>query len=440
MLEPNLDIATAGQSEYFSVFVPAGTTGTMQVQVQSQGLSLLAPKVTVSLAGLLGNTVVGSANGLGQYGTTLNVTVPNVSAGQLYYVQVQGADNSAFGTGDYALGLSFNGTTPPVEPSPIFSYLDGSPLQSGGGEAQQTGQGYNITGAPPTIMGISPDTSGGAGVTSANRITISGLAPAGETITLYNNGTPIGTTVSNSSGNWTFDNTGTALPDGNDAFTATATDPVGNVSGLSQTYGVTIESAPPPAPSISGVAPGIPISGGWAISYGTSPILYGTAVPFSQVAIYDCGWSVGTTTADRSGHWDFSASSSVPPGCYTLTATATDLAGVTSSQSVPFSVAVLSPTSWAAAVAVTGDSVAAYSALGTSPDGYIETTNTPTINGTATANSQVVVFEDGIVVGVASVNCSGNWSFACSTLTSGVHKLTFEDTNQSGNFSAPTGR
>ena len=46
-LVPNLDITTAGQSEYFSFTAPAGTGSTLELDVQSSGLSLLAPKVTV---------------------------------------------------------------------------------------------------------------------------------------------------------------------------------------------------------------------------------------------------------------------------------------------------------------------------------------------------------------------------------------------------------
>ena len=42
---------------------PAGTNGPMKSAVQSLGLSLLSPKVTVYASNML--TVVGSANGLG---------------------------------------------------------------------------------------------------------------------------------------------------------------------------------------------------------------------------------------------------------------------------------------------------------------------------------------------------------------------------------------
>ena len=106
----NLDIAAAGQTEYFSVDVPTGTNGGMNLTVQSLGLSLLAPKVTVYASNMA--TVVGSAAGADTNdGSQLNVSIPNAVAGQRYYIKVQGVDNTAFGTGDYALGMSFNGAT-----------------------------------------------------------------------------------------------------------------------------------------------------------------------------------------------------------------------------------------------------------------------------------------------------------------------------------------
>ena len=109
-LVPNLDISTAGQSEYFSFTAPSGTGSTLELDVQSSGLSLLAPKVTVY--GSNGSTVLASANGEGEYGTTLTVSVSSVTAGEKFYVEVQGADTTQMGTGRYALGLNFNGTDP----------------------------------------------------------------------------------------------------------------------------------------------------------------------------------------------------------------------------------------------------------------------------------------------------------------------------------------
>ncbi len=102
----NLDITSAGASEYYTLTAPAGS-GPLQLSVQSSGLSLLRPVVTVYAADQ--TTVLASASGAGSYnGATLTVTVPNVSPGEQFYIKVSGADKTAFGTGDYALSLSLN--------------------------------------------------------------------------------------------------------------------------------------------------------------------------------------------------------------------------------------------------------------------------------------------------------------------------------------------
>ena len=355
-LEPNLDIATAGQSEYFSVVAPLVVNGTMQVSVQSQGLSLLAPKVTVYAAGLLGNTVVASANGAGQYGTTLTVSVPNVLVGQTYYILVQGADTSALGTGDYALGVSFNGSAPPTEASPIIAYANGAVLSSGGGSAQYSGQGEGLAGALPTITGISPDTGSSTsdGITSANRIVISGVAPDNETITVSSNGTPIGTTVADANGNWTFDDTGTVLPDDTYVITATATDPNGNVSDPSQPYGVTIDTAVPTTPVIGGTAAGTATSSNSVITADNTPFFFGTAPPFSQVSLFEGLTQLGTTAADGNGNWNFTDTTDTLQSVklYSFTALATDLAGNVSSTSAAYYVTMITPPTSAPSVNV----------------------------------------------------------------------------------------
>src|SRR5262249_5952974 len=64
----NLDITTTADLDYYTFTAPAGTTGTMTVQVQSSGLSLLAPQLKVYAADQ--TTLLGSASGLNQYGTT----------------------------------------------------------------------------------------------------------------------------------------------------------------------------------------------------------------------------------------------------------------------------------------------------------------------------------------------------------------------------------
>jgi hypothetical protein len=365
-LVPNLDIAAAGQSEYFTAIAPVGTSGSMQVQVQSQGLSLLAPKVTVYDA--TGLTVLGSANGSGQYGTTLLVNVPNVTLGQAFLIKVQGADNTYMGTGNYALGLSFKGTAPPTEASPIIAYANGTRLQSGGGMPTNPQSGDEILiNAAPRIKAISPDTgaSSSDGITNVNRITISGVAPENETIAVLLDGTPIGMTVSDSNGNWTFDNTGTALADGNYSLTATATDPAGNVSAPSYPYAITIDTGTPSTPVIGGIVAGTATSSNSATTADNTPYLYGTADPYSQVAVFQGVTLLGSTAADGNGNWNFvgSTGSLQSLNLYSFTALSTDVAGNVSHSSAIYSVTMLTPPSSAPSVSVSTAGLATNSLL-----------------------------------------------------------------------------
>jgi matrixin len=131
----NLDLTSPSQVEYFTVTAPLLTDGTLTVNVQSSGMSLLRPALTVYAADQV--TVLGSASGAGSYnGATLSVPVTGVTAGQQVYVAVSGADSSAFGTGAYTLGLSFASTAPlPAVALPITQVLNGLILTGGGAVA-----------------------------------------------------------------------------------------------------------------------------------------------------------------------------------------------------------------------------------------------------------------------------------------------------------------
>ena len=107
-----------------------------------------------------------------------------------------------------------------------------------------------------------------------------------------------------------------------------------------------------------------------------------------------------------------------------------------SSLSATYSVTQVQPSGSAQSPTVSGVSLSIGSILSTNADGSFNTIATPTITGVATANSEVAVFDDGVVIGVALVDSSGTWSFTCSTLSTERQQLTFEDVNQLGTFSA----
>ena len=132
-----LDITTQSDVDYYKFAAPTGTASTLQVVVQSQGLSLLMPAVTVYAADQ--TTVLGSAADTGYVGSTLKVTVNNVTAGQVFYVKVTGNEASAFGTGKYGLTLNFSTGANPTVPLPNTQTANGNPIHGGGGIAIEPG-------------------------------------------------------------------------------------------------------------------------------------------------------------------------------------------------------------------------------------------------------------------------------------------------------------
>jgi hypothetical protein len=125
------DLSTAGDLDYYTFTAPHGTSGKLTVTVQSKGLSLLAPTMTVYAADQ--STVLGSAVGSATLGSTLSVTINGVTAGQAFYVKVGGANTSAFGTGAYALTLNFGtGPAPTVSSPDTKTAATGTASTSGG--------------------------------------------------------------------------------------------------------------------------------------------------------------------------------------------------------------------------------------------------------------------------------------------------------------------
>jgi hypothetical protein len=109
----NLDLTTTSSAEYFTATAPLVTDGTLTVNVQSAGVSLLRPSVTVYAADQV--TVLGSAVGTGDTGSTLSVPITGVLPGDQFYIQVTGADTTAFSTGNFGLSVSFlSASTPKV--------------------------------------------------------------------------------------------------------------------------------------------------------------------------------------------------------------------------------------------------------------------------------------------------------------------------------------
>jgi hypothetical protein len=130
----NLSINTTTQSEYFTNKAPWGTSNTLKVNVQSTGLSMFTPSLTVYAANE--STVLGSASSAVVYhGVTVSTSISGVTAGQQFYVKISGVDSSAFSTGAFALTLNFGTGSGPTVPLPNTQTANGTPLSGGGGLA-----------------------------------------------------------------------------------------------------------------------------------------------------------------------------------------------------------------------------------------------------------------------------------------------------------------
>lgn len=154
--------------------------------------------------------------------------------------------------------------------------------------------------------------------------TLTGTAEPKSTVTISIDGAVAGTAITDASGNWSF-TPSTPLSEGSHTVTAIATDAAGNNSPVSSGNTIIVDATAPNAPTLS--QPGT--------TSDNTPTLNGTAEPNSTVTVSIDGNVVGTAITDPSGNWSFTPTNTLSDGTHTVTATATDTAGNTSSASTP---------------------------------------------------------------------------------------------------------
>ena len=283
---------------------------------------------------------------------------------------------------------------------------------------------YIDTTAPtvPVISGFGDDTGvAGDNVTADNTLTLNGTADVGSTIVVYDNGSEIGTAVV-SGGNWSF--TTAQLADGSHSLTAVARDNAGNVSASSSTLDVTVDTTAPGAPVISGFADDSGVTGD-NVTNDTSLTLSGTAEAHSSVEVFDGNTSLGTIVADGSGNWSFDATG-LGDGLHNFKARATDEQGNRGGFSSTLDVTI--DTEAPAAPTISGFS----DDTGTPGDG-VTGDATLTLSGHAEAGSTVHVYDGATLLGDATVQSNGDWSYTTSTLPDGAHAFTATATDAAGN-------
>ncbi|EPY01984.1 Ig-like domain-containing protein [Magnetospirillum fulvum] len=284
-----------------------------------------------------------------------------------------------------------------------------------------------VTGpAAPTGLAISSDTgqSNSDNITKIATQTISGSGPAGATILIYKNGVQVGSvTADASTGSWTY-NTG-ALADGTYAFTAKAR-VSGQDSAASTALNVTVDTATPTAPHVTGISTDDGSSTSDGVTTDRTLTISGTAEAGSKVEVFKNGVSLGIVDADpTTGSWSFDYTGTVlADGSYVFTATATDNAGNTSATSSGFT------------AKVTTDATAPGAPTLTATGGG--TTTAFSATGTAEAGATVKIYDGATLLGTATADGTGAWSYT-GTLAVGTHTLTATATDAADNISVASG-
>jgi hypothetical protein len=210
-------------------------------------------------------------------------------------------------------------------------------------------------------------------------------------------------------------------PDGN------ATDVAGNTSAASSALSVTIDASAPVTPVIASYSTD-QRHGGDAITNDNTLTLTGSAEANATVKVYDGATLLGSATANGAGAWSFTTGA-LANGGHSLTATRHDVAGnhqrgVFGAQRHHRCQRPGHP----------GDCLI----LDRQRHGWRchHNDNTLTLTGSAEANATVKVYDGATLLGSATANGAGAWSFTTGALANGGHSLTATATDVAGNTSA----
>lgn len=225
---------------------------------------------------------------------------------------------------------------------------------------------------------------------------------------------------------------GGALRDGTQTLKITAKDASGNIGNYEFTFTLdTTEPAPSNLDLTSLTDSGRSDSDN--ITNNTTPTITGNALAGANVQLFNSGQLIGQATADSTGKWQIT-SSTLTNGSYTLTATASDIAGNTSLPSQPLQIII----DTVAPVPPSNLKLTTATDTGTSnTDGITKNTN-PTIIGSAEANSIVKLYKDGLIIGQTTAAANGEWSVQLTNLSNGQHVFTATATDVAGNISSPS--
>lgn len=125
------DVTTIRDADTYWFTPMPGYTGPVTVRLQTAGLSLLAPSLTLYDAA---GRVISTGFSADPRGGVVTLRLPQVSPAARYYLRVQGATRDVFGVGRYAVVLTFDRLVQ-TTPAQLDAFLRQAPSSVGHGEA-----------------------------------------------------------------------------------------------------------------------------------------------------------------------------------------------------------------------------------------------------------------------------------------------------------------
>ncbi|MCS3602961.1 VCBS repeat-containing protein [Buttiauxella sp. BIGb0471] len=300
--------------------------------------------------------------------------------------------------------------------------------------------------ATPGIPTVTDDVSPGLGTIANNGSTndttptFSGTGTAGDTITILDNGDPIGTTTVRADGTWSFTpDTPFTTPD--HSISVTESDAAGNKSPASGTINFTLDTEPPAAPTIDSADDNVGALQQTLLTNGVTddntPTFHGTGINGDTITLYNGSTVLGTALV-TGGVWTITPATALPNGTLNLTATATDPAGNVGSPSANFTLTVDNTPLTAPVVTEIVDNEGVIQTPLTS--GSVTDDKTPTFNGTGTVGSTINIYDNGGATPIATttVGANGTWSVTLPELAENGHSLTIGATDPAGNSVGPS--
>ncbi|EIY6438829.1 non-fimbrial adhesin SiiE [Salmonella enterica] len=250
-----------------------------------------------------------------------------------------------------------------------------------------------------------------------------GTAEPKSTILLMRDGKLYDSIEVDSNGTWNYQFSNKFLQGAYD-IEIISQDAAGNKSSTVK-YSFTIQTEVVPPKAELDASDDSGAKGDWITNKHNALTLLGTADRFATVNILIDGKTIGVTTADADGNWNFDISRNLSDNVYKITVESIDPLGRTSSVDYQLTIDSFTPIPTvmlhdSADSGVKGD--------------MITKINTPLFTGMAEANAKVSIYVDGVLSGEAIAGDDGVWNFQFTTaLSDGSHDVTVKVEYIAGN-------